>query len=759
MKPFQGVENYQGRERIVPEEETKGTPRNQDKEDRRLDSLDRMEQAHDDIDAFSCNMNDYFDRLDREVESPEIRQEISSLRSKGKLLTAETLKKVSEQLGSNQGGWYEDQETKNRYYIKLYENPDQARVEFIANAVYERLGIGAARSQLLNMDGQLAIASEEIPGAESTYREDQRESSDVRDGFVADAYLANWDVVGLNYDNLVKGADGRIHRIDNGGALIFRAQGGQKEYIHNNIPELQSMLNPEYPSGRVFQGMTEEEMKLQAGRIVDNLHTFDIESILSRAGVEGSLREEIRAGLVGRRQFLIERFGLQETDLSTVRITSFLEKMLKEFENPEEAKIYPRIGFLADKEMVENQQVDIIYASKEKRYVVNFKLTAPNHDLVMAKIDELLQKGEVEAVSEPIYYDHKEGMRLHDLVDAYNINFNGLPVKISRGINSRRGATEIRSALGLVQIEIPIDGSLGESEINSKINEIFRNLLDIKEGLEAPDAEAEKRYKTARYSWHHKLEESPLGEEDIERRLNREEVFPGYWTMVEKGKHREYQDYSPHAIYSFVMNSRSIPDIIRIGGLISTHERYRRGFIVDGMSSDYDLRTGGADSVFTSTVTEAGLKHNKEESDSKIPDPWELSYSIGLKMSCFFIFEPDLFDRTDWYAYYADQYGSTDPNFFQDREAPRELFENQKNNGFNVGNEQMFRLGISIEKIKAIAVSNNDKRAALLEELYSSGISEINGKPIEDFVIIGSTYEDFIDISQGKKPRSQINIT
>ena len=49
----------------------------------------------------------------------------------------------------------------------------------------------------------------------------------VNDNFVVDAWLANWDVVGLGYDNLLVKA-GRAIRVDTGAGLRYRAQGGPK---------------------------------------------------------------------------------------------------------------------------------------------------------------------------------------------------------------------------------------------------------------------------------------------------------------------------------------------------------------------------------------------------------------------------------------------------------------------------------------------------------------------------------------------------
>lgn len=174
----------------------------------------------------------------------------------------ENMTKISGRLGSNEGGWYE-RPLGERFYVKFYENPSQGQAEYVANAVYKKLGIKAVRSQIIELDGREAIASPAVPGAAPADVFSQKTSKDVQSGFVADAFLANWDVVGLVYDNIVQSDDG-FYRIDNGGSLIFRAQGGDKAYSPDSIPELETMRVPGRPTGEVFANITEEEIGRQA---------------------------------------------------------------------------------------------------------------------------------------------------------------------------------------------------------------------------------------------------------------------------------------------------------------------------------------------------------------------------------------------------------------------------------------------------------------------------------------------------------------
>jgi NACalpha-BTF3-like transcription factor len=245
------------------------------------------------------------------VEEPKAKAEIAQLKIEAEQITEPSLAKISEQLGSNRGGWYEDGANKEKFYVKFYKNFDQARAEYIANAIYARLGINAVKSEFKTVADEEAISSSEILGAKSVYRDEVKNSTDIRSGFVADAYLANWDVTGANYDNIVQDAEGKMHRIDNGGSLTFRARGGHKEYSPDQMPELQNMRNLSYPAGKIFSDITEDEMRQQAEKLVKTLSEEDIDKIIEQSGCSEEMAETVKIGLKGRRQFLIKNFGIE----------------------------------------------------------------------------------------------------------------------------------------------------------------------------------------------------------------------------------------------------------------------------------------------------------------------------------------------------------------------------------------------------------------------------------------------------------------
>lgn len=100
-------------------------------------------------------------------------------------------------------------------------------------------------------------------------------------GFALDALLANWDVIGQGMDNvLVK--DGLAFRIDNGGSMAFRAQGGQKGSAWGyTVGELSSMRNKSTnPSAAaVFGSLTDQQVAAQ-------INALDFQAIYDAAPSE-----------------------------------------------------------------------------------------------------------------------------------------------------------------------------------------------------------------------------------------------------------------------------------------------------------------------------------------------------------------------------------------------------------------------------------------------------------------------------------------
>jgi GNAT superfamily N-acetyltransferase len=89
--------------------------------------------------------------------------------------------------------------------------------------------------------------------------------------FAMDALLGNWDVVGMSGDNMII-KNSRVYRIDNGGALKYRAQGQLKtpDQFGPSVPELHTMRDPSknQMAAEVFGHLTDAQVAHQMRKIL-----------------------------------------------------------------------------------------------------------------------------------------------------------------------------------------------------------------------------------------------------------------------------------------------------------------------------------------------------------------------------------------------------------------------------------------------------------------------------------------------------------
>ena len=414
-----------------------------------------------------------------------------------------------------------------------------------------------------------------------------------------------------------------------------------------------------------------------------------------------------------------------------------------EKERSQEYLIRERHEIICDRDHIENQRVDVVENLENQTLEYRFKLREP-----LMEISELGQKlrtesREKDGVAElksgtsvrlgEITYHDLESKREFCLCDALVFEKNGIKVSLADatarelgdGVISRKRNTSnlVRAAIGLVQMEVP--KAMDETVAQQTLDEIFRQDLGVEDALGEVSERAERDYKIARLKWQYKLEN--LDAEQLERaeKLTRREVFSGYSTYVEDGKHEEYlAKYGEDVRAVHMLNSMSVDSVYRVltTGLMSTTERFSRGVVKNGISSVLDIDSGGADNVFTRIMN--------AEQRSKIQN-----HAVVLK--------PEIFDRTDWYAYNVDSYGSTNEAHFAGRLAPEEMFQRTMGDlkHYSADNEQMFRTGIGVDYIEAIEVDELD-RDELLEGLYQKGLFEVNGRPIEEVIVAREFDED-----------------
>lgn len=147
----------------------------------------------------------------------------------------------------------------------------QVKSEATVNDIYEALGIRVPKHKL-DIENK-ALILEYIDGkilGHTSKAEYDKAAAELRKGFVVDALLANWDVIGSYRDNIILPKDGSTPvRIDNGGALNFKATGGKKPFT-GIVDELNTMRDKHISrtAYEVFGSITSDEIDNQIQTII-----------------------------------------------------------------------------------------------------------------------------------------------------------------------------------------------------------------------------------------------------------------------------------------------------------------------------------------------------------------------------------------------------------------------------------------------------------------------------------------------------------
>ena len=234
------------------------------------------------------------------------------------VLDLSSWKKVGGQKGSNPGGTYENPETGEQVYVKTPKSQLHGENERLASALYDAAGISSAKVLKGKLaDGTEVTYSPMIDGAKQDLKKNLKNKeymARLQQGYALDALLANWDVIGLDYDNVVTDKNGEPVRVDPGGALLFRAQGSPKgDSFGEDVPELDAFTDKtsSRPSAKVFSQMTDEQ-KLSSAEVLQNLTPSKIDELVNSIITDPEKREELKTKLKARREFILNKFGLTD---------------------------------------------------------------------------------------------------------------------------------------------------------------------------------------------------------------------------------------------------------------------------------------------------------------------------------------------------------------------------------------------------------------------------------------------------------------
>jgi len=195
-------------------------------------------------------------------------------------------------LGSNEGNTVIHNTTGEKWYIKKPANKEWALNELVASVIMKRL-LGETAPNVrpvLGKDGTfVGVASKWKEGTPLTMdkvntivKNNPKAYQDFIESSMIHAWLGNRDFSAQG--NLIVDASGRIHSIDAGGSMKFRAMGETKtDWIENDLPEFVSFLIGKNSDIDAHVKNMTVEMLGNAIRKIYQMSDEEIEAIVSGA--------------------------------------------------------------------------------------------------------------------------------------------------------------------------------------------------------------------------------------------------------------------------------------------------------------------------------------------------------------------------------------------------------------------------------------------------------------------------------------------
>lgn len=216
-------------------------------------------------------------------------------------------KQVGPQGGSNPGGAFIDDDGV-KWYCKFPPNPEHAKSEVLASKLYEAAGVSAQDAKLVMKNGKIGIASkwnEVTPDPAGLHSKDGAQS-----GFVVDAWLANYDVVGPDFKNMQVDANGKAFRVDAGGSLEFRAQGKKKTDFGTTVKEIDTLRDPKVnpATAKVFGSMTDADLTASAKKVLSISDDEIIDLVMAHGPGDDAAKAALAEKLIARKQSIAKKF-------------------------------------------------------------------------------------------------------------------------------------------------------------------------------------------------------------------------------------------------------------------------------------------------------------------------------------------------------------------------------------------------------------------------------------------------------------------
>ncbi|MDO9378645.1 MAG: hypothetical protein Q7T56_07330 [Nocardioidaceae bacterium] len=204
------------------------------------------------------------------------------------------------------------------WYLKDWGLPYKNKTanELLGNDLYRAAGV-LVPEVVTDETGRFHASRwvEGRPLSDLTSEELDRVRADAQDGFMVDAWLSNWDVAGTG--NMRLGDDGRVWRIDAGGALFFHAMGVARRLGRHARADVESMRDPAVATeqgAKLFADVSEQAL-IRGAEMVASVSARTIQQLSAKAqfALDADLRLDTQV-IIDRRNDIADLFGLMVED-------------------------------------------------------------------------------------------------------------------------------------------------------------------------------------------------------------------------------------------------------------------------------------------------------------------------------------------------------------------------------------------------------------------------------------------------------------
>ena len=250
-----------------------------------------------------------------------LRQHFSSQNIKISFVESEGIftKFEGSQMGYNPAFWAQNQLTGELFYVKygsVYGGDKHLESEVLASKLYNLAGIETPTMELGKLeDGTICIISKYIPDLKELTKADVK----AKESFAADAWLANWDSL-ISGNTLT--ADGKCIKIDNGGALKYRALGELKPNFGDKVDEVVSLVESRNYESACFYGDMSKQALINSFKKVTSISDASIKEIVKD--------EQLAKTLINRKKYMQRILNkIESTPYDEMKLSTYLKKCVE----------------------------------------------------------------------------------------------------------------------------------------------------------------------------------------------------------------------------------------------------------------------------------------------------------------------------------------------------------------------------------------------------------------------------------------------